>query len=254
VRSTGTDLAATAGFSLFGSDHLAALAGIALASIGFGFIGKWTHSAVRRNRIATLLAALLLAHLAIRVGADILVFGRPWERSLPLHLCAIVIPLSAVMLVTRSYRLYEVSYFWALAAGANALLTPDLEAGFPDGRFILYFVGHGLPVCAVVYATTAFGFSPTFASIHRSLAAAAMLALPAAVVNLVLGTNYLYLCRPPGGVSLLELFGPWPWYLIGLVLIGWVSSVIVYLPFPVLRFVGRRRLSSERQRASLRAG
>ena len=55
-------------------------------------------------------------------------------------------------------------------------------------------------------------------------------------LNAVLGSNYGYLNGKPVTHSLLDLLGPWPWYIGSLVLLCGVFYTILYLPF----FIARR--------------
>ena len=62
----------------------------------------------------------------------------------------------------------------------------------------------------------------------------------AALINRLLGTNYGFLCAPPPTRSIADTLGPWPWYLLGFVVLGIVSYSLLYLPFYLIRKFGRR--------------
>ncbi len=170
------------------------------------------------------------------------------SSSLPLHLCRIGSFLTALMLLTRSYRLYEIAYFWALAGAVNALLTPAISVyGFPHFRFFKFFLSHNLLVLAPVYMTLAEGYRPTLASLGRVAVITHLYAGVAALVNFRLGSNYLYLSRNPGGSTLLGWFGEWPSYLPALWGAGVLLFLLVYAPFPVRDWWKRRGGSLSRE-------
>ena len=50
-------------------------------------------------------------------------------------------------------------------------------------------------------------------------------------INEKLGTNYLYVNRPPATKSLVDLMGPWPNYIYSVMGIYIVISFFMYLPF-----------------------
>ena len=52
-------------------------------------------------------------------------------------------------------------------------------------------------------------------------------------VNLLLGSNYLYLMRKPFQPSPLDYMGPWPWYILGLAALVIAACLLCYLPFAV---------------------
>jgi hypothetical integral membrane protein (TIGR02206 family) len=188
--------------------------------------------------LATPLAVLLLVHEAINVALHLGLYGYPWQENLPLNFCRANMLLSAWMLIRRSYGAYEVAYFWAIVGGGAALVTPDLTQAFPHPLFFTFFLGHGLGVFAVLYATRVLGYTPRLRSIAVSLLAAALLAAITWPVNRALGTNYLYLNARPEGSELLDVFEPWPGYLAGVVAVGVACAFLAYLPF-----AGRARVA-----------
>jgi uncharacterized membrane protein YwaF len=54
-------------------------------------------------------------------------------------------------------------------------------------------------------------------------------------VNLVTRGNYLYLRHKPGVHSLLDVFGPWPWYIIGAAGVALAAFLVLDLPFAISR-------------------
>jgi hypothetical integral membrane protein (TIGR02206 family) len=227
-------------FELFGTSHLATLVVISAVALVVPLTVRRLAAHQARN-VAYLLAALLLGQEAIDLWRQIDARNLSPAALLPLHLCTLAVYLTAWTLVTRSYRTYEVVYFWGLGGTIQALLTPDLTADFPDPTYLLFFAGHGLVIVGVMYLTITFRLRPYAASIPRVAAITAALAGIIFAINLWLDTNFLYLMAKPAQPSLLDWFGPWPWYLIGLVIVGFASLFVWYLPFLVLDLWRRRR-------------
>ena len=228
-------------FVLFGPAHLTALAIIVLAGLAVPWGVRLGAGPRAAYRIGVALSVLLVAHELTKIGVRVGLRDLPLATQLPLHLCALSVLLTAWVLARKSCGAYEVVYFWALGGTTQALLTPDLRHGFPHPAYLVFFVGHGLVILGVLYATFVYRFRPRPRSIVRSLAALAVVAVLVTPVNLWLGTNFLYLMEKPGGASLLDYLGPWPWYVLGLAGVALISSLFWYLPWLVAdRWRGRR--------------
>lgn len=220
----------TGAFELFGPAHAGSLGAIVVAAWSAWMLGRHHH----RSWQAWLLAGALLGHELFKLWLFVGVDGQPWARSLPLDLCRLNALLCAWLLVRRSYRVFEVSYFWALAGSSIALLTPDLTAGFPDVRFLTFFAGHGSGIVAVLYAMGAWRFQPQLMSLVRALLITAGYATVIALLNAVLDTNYLFLREKPEAGSVLDWFGPWPGYVVAMLAIAVIACSVCYLPFALL--------------------
>jgi hypothetical integral membrane protein (TIGR02206 family) len=109
----------------------------------------------------------------------------------------------------------EFVYFVGLAGAGMALLTPDLWSPWPSYPAVYFFVAHG----GVVVAATVLVFGGAAplrrCTPWRSFGLLLGYAATVGVLNAVLGTNYMYLCRKPKNASLLDAFGSWPMYLVG---------------------------------------
>lgn len=218
-------------FSAFSLQHQSALFLLALLVAGlYALRGKF-----RRGRINKILRwgmALSLLITEIALQGWYLYYGL-WsaERSLPLHLCGISLFLAALMLMNRSYKLYEVVYFWGLGGASQALLTPDTAYAFPHLLFFIFFSSHSLIILACLWMTCVEGYRPELSSLWKAFLLTNLYALFVALLNLALGSNYLYICAKPPGITLLSYLGPWPWYLLVLEAVSLVLFFLLYLPF-----------------------
>jgi len=136
------------------------------------------------------------------------------------------------MLFTRSYRIYEFSYFLGIAGALQAFLTPDAGIyGLPHFRAVQTLLAHGLIISEGIYMTVVEGFRPTLGSIKRVFIWANVYMAVVYVINMVLGSNYMFVAHKPVTASLLDVLGPHPWYILSLQLVGFVMCMILYIPF-----------------------
>ena len=167
-----------------------------------------------------------------------------WSLSyaLPLQLCDVAAVVSAAALWFRKPLLVELTYFWGLAGTANGLITPDITDHFPSFLFMQYFIGHGTIVAAALLLVIGLKMAPRQGAVVRVFGLTFGLLVLDAAVNLVTGGNYLYLRHTPAAHSLLDVLGPWPWYIAGATAVALVLFMLLDLPFAL----GRRRRKLER--------
>jgi hypothetical integral membrane protein (TIGR02206 family) len=136
------------------------------------------------------------------------------EVNLPFQLTDAV-TLTAVVALWRpdAALLVELVYFWALTASLQAVLTPDLDASFPDPLFLTYFATHSGAVAAACLLVFGAGRTPRPGAAWRAFAVTAAFAVVAAAATVLTGGNYMFLRRKPVDGSLLDHMGPWPVYI-----------------------------------------
>lgn len=159
--------------------------------------------------------------------------------NLPLNLCTVSLYLAAAMLVTKSYTLFEIVYFFGIGGALQAMITPDLFYTFPHFRFLHFFTAHIAIILAVLYMIAFYKYEVTFRSFIKSLVVLHVLALIVFFINQMTGANYMFLARKPSGPSILDWFGPYPWYILALEAITFITFFILYLPFFI-----KKRLAS----------
>ena len=177
----------------------------------------------------TLLALMIVLEI-IQRSWHILLKQDELASHMGFQLCGIAIILAIITLITGKETFLEVIYFWGLAAAPQVLLSPALGPyGFPHYHFIHQFISHTLLINFVLYFTLVEGYRPGPRSPLRVLIITNLYGLILIPVNHFLGTNYLFLCRKPPN-TIMEIMGPWPWYILVLEALAFILFSLVYLP------------------------
>jgi hypothetical integral membrane protein (TIGR02206 family) len=164
-------------------------------------------------------------------------------NHLAFHLCSIFVFLSAYMLVTKSYKIYEFAYFLGIAGAIQALLTPDAGIyGFPHFRAWQVMISHGTIVTAAVFMTLVENYRPIWQSLKRVLIGGKIYMVIIFFLNLLIGSNYLFIAHKPATSSLIDVLPPWPYYIFFIDLIWVAVSLLLYVPFQIGGWLKKRAL------------
>ncbi len=226
-------------FELFGTAHLVGLGVIALFILILILLRERISPAASRGIRYAMAGGLLVVETSWHLWNA---FTGQWtlDRMLPLHLCSILVWLSIYMLVTRSQRIYEISYLLGIAGALQALLTPDAGIyGFPHFRFFQALASHGLLVSAAIYMTVVEKMRPTWASVRRVMISGLAYTTFVWVINWLTGGNYLFIARKPDTASLLDVLPAWPWYIPIVLGLGFFFILLFYTPFAVKDWLAR---------------
>lgn len=203
---------AAVAFEPFGPLHLAMLAAVPLAAAALAALARRVPGAARPIRLG-LAAAIALSELAW-YGQVVASGGFRPPHGLPLDLCDVVLWLAVVALVAPTPWALELSYFLGIAGSGMALLTPDVGPALPAYATVNFFVAHGSVVAAILFLVFTGALRPRQGAWWRAFLWVNAYAAAIAVFDARHGTNYMYLREKPGGGSLLDLLGPWPWYIL----------------------------------------
>ena len=88
----------------------------------------------------------------------------------------------------------------------------------------------GVPVAAITLAF-ACGLKPKAGALLRTMKWSWAYMAVICLFNWILSTNYGYFNGPPKVASLLDVMGPWPWYLLTLQGVAVLFFTILLLPF-----------------------
>lgn len=221
-----------AAFELFSAEHLTALSIILLICLLLPLARRWNE---RQRRLAEYCIGAILLINEVGWHAWNIYWGT-WtvQTMLPLHICSFTVWGSVYMLFSgnRNVYFYEFMYFLGIGGAMQALITPDAGIyGFPHFRAFQTFISHGLLVIFPLYMTIVEGRRPFPQSFRRVFISTNLYMAFVFVINLLIGSNYLFIAYKPDFPTLLDMLAPWPWYIPQLELIGFAVFFIVYLPF-----------------------
>jgi hypothetical integral membrane protein (TIGR02206 family) len=225
------------------AEHIAALVVLA---VGAG-VAVWAPRRHGGPWVVPLMRGLALVILGMYITEYVAnaVEGRWSARyNLPLHLTDAVTLVAVAALWSPRPLLVEVVYFWALTASLQAVLTPDLGQAFPSIFYFTYFATHVGAVLAACLLAFGLRLTPRAGAVWRVYMITAAFAVIAGAADLVTGANYMYLRHKPETSSLLEVMGPWPWY----ILAGAAFGLAVFAALAALARVGGVRDSDATRR------
>ena len=211
---------------ILAGEHVAAVAATGAAAAAAVPAGRRWPVAASRALAVAIAVTYLVEH------ASFIVRGT-WslDFNLPLHLTDVVTVVSVLALWTARPVLVELTWFWALTASLQAVLTPDLGADFPELIYWTFFITHSGAVVAAVLLVIGRGIRPRAGAVGRAFAATLVVAAAAGTANLVTGGNYMWLREKPDTPSLLDVMGPWPWYVLTGAALAVVLFTLLDLPF-----------------------
>lgn len=226
-------------FAAFGPTHVLLLVGTVVGMVVFALLGRHWRETRWSEVIGRGLAVVLLIPAVAFTVFWLLPGNFALNQSLPLHFSDVLRFLTPYALWTRRRWAVAVVYYWGLTFNPQALITPDLHFdAYPVLEFISYWSQHIILMWAVAFLTWGLRRTPTWRDYRRTLLITLGWAAVAFGVNAVLGTNYGYVSRKPGGASLLDLMGDWPIYL--LVILAGVVVVWAAITWPWTHGAARR--------------
>jgi hypothetical integral membrane protein (TIGR02206 family) len=229
-------------FEAFTAEHLGLIVGFLLVCVALAVLGRAHRGMAGEVRFRRAFALLIPCFTVPMQILQLLPGEYDIDTSLPLQLCDLAWVAASVALWTRHWAATSLVYFWGLTLTVQGILTPSLSELFPDPRYFMFWGMHFLTVWAAVYLTFGLGVRLDWRSFRLAVGVTLVWAASVMTFNAVSGTNYGYLNRKPAVGTLLDLFGPWPGYVVVeiVVIVGvwalitwpWVRAVRSHPPGP----------------------
>lgn len=213
-------------FTLFSTEHF--------WFIGGGFLGILALTMVSaflpKYKFAQFSAIVILLIKIAELSYRHIYVGEPIYSLLPLHMCNLTLIIAILTMLTKSQKLFQLTYFWCLGA-LFAVITPDIKYSFPHPLTLSFYITHFYLLFAAIYGILFFNFKPTFKGWVNAFITLNIFAFIIFFINKKLGTNYLYINKIPDFSSPLDYFGQWPYYIIVVEIIYLILTYGIYYPF-----------------------
>jgi hypothetical integral membrane protein (TIGR02206 family) len=199
-------------FTAYGPSHWGVLA---LFAIGAGLL-IWVGRR-QTDRQARVFGRILGAVTALIYAAVLVYVLSPprIDSSVPLQLTDLATVVGAYAFWSQKQWAFTLTYYWGLVLSTQALISPALQGpDFPHYQFLAFWAIHLLVVWAAIYLTWGRGMRPDWRGYRFAVAVTLVWAAVTFTFNRIAGTNYGFLNRKPSTASLLDEFGPWPWYVL----------------------------------------
>ena len=222
-------------FHAWGPSHLTVI----FLTVGLPFllalIVHRTKSRVLERSICFAVSALLLINYVAYVIVARQFGVNHWYKVLPLQLCDWAMLVIIVALWTGNRRWLEVAYFWGIGGTLQAIITPNLQFGFPDLRFISFFVAHSGIIVGIVFLMLIYGFRPRAIGVLRTFVWTEIYFVVAFTIDLLTGENYGFLLHKPEAASLLNFLSDSPpLYLLEFHGLAFLFFCLLYTPFAIV--------------------
>ena len=150
------------------------------------------------------------------------------QTDLPLYLCSFLALIIPIFTFSRRYWMFEILVFIVIAGTTQAVITPDIPAGFPSFDYVRYWVAHLGLLLIIAYAIFVFKMRPRVQSIFKSIIGLNIYMVLIFILNQFLDANYSYLSHKPKTATALDFFHDWPYYIFEIELILLPYFFLIY--------------------------
>ena len=162
------------------------------------------------------------------------------SSSLPLEMCyisALLIPVYAKNQNNRTLKNWF--YFAGFSGSLFAFINTNLSEMKHIYVSIHYFFAHGL-VIFVMFSIVLDGYRPKWKDYLNAIIWTTVLVLSIIIINLLLGSNYMFTFEKPDGINFTLLMPDWPYYFLIMLLIGLGAYTVMTVSYTHLTLPTKR--------------
>lgn len=152
-------------------------------------------------------------------------------RSLPLHMCDVMVLIAPLALITQKRTLRTLNCFWGVALCSQAFITPILTVGLNDAEYYFFWASHTVIIGSSLYDYIAGGFRPTLRDYRVCVGWGIVWVVSVFAINLFIeGANYGYVGKSIGGqATVVDVLGEWPLRALWVALIAIAGCGLIFV-------------------------
>ena len=152
-----------------------------------------------------------------------------YRTSMPLEMCYLSALLVPVYTRFQHYRSLQNWFFFAGFGGSFfALINTNLSEVAQTYMSIHYFFAHGI-VIFVMLVLVIDGYRPRWVDYFNAIQWTTVLVVSIIIINLILGSNYMFTFEKPPGMNFTSLMPEWPYYFMIILFIGLMFYTLLML-------------------------
>ena len=203
-----------------------------IISTAFCIAAAWvySHAADKLKTIILKTISWLVVFNEIVFQLNMIYYGIwSYRTSMPLEMCYLSALLVPIYTRFQHYRSLQNWFFFAGFGGSFfAFINTNLSEMAQIYMSIHYFFAHGL-VIFVMLTLVIDGYRPRWVDYFNAIQWTTFLVVSIIIINLILGSNYMFTFEKPPGINFTLLMPEWPYYFMIMLFIGLVFYTLLML-------------------------
>lgn len=213
-------------FTRYQAEHITLLVSFVVGAI---LLIRWlsNKSEDQQRKVMLGISILLASAQLLKIPLNLYTDTFDQTKDIPLHLCNFLPFIMIWIYSTKSKLVWSTSFFWVILGVSQANFTPSVEFSLFHYDAIRYWLVHLGLVLLALYPAIQWNWSVELKDVGRTFIALNLIAVFVYGLNLMLGSNYMYVMGKPPGTTFFSLLPEWPYYILILEIIIIVWSLML---------------------------
>jgi len=217
-------------FTSYSSEHFfTLLVGVILGYLIIAKTKNWPY--LRQRKLLLSLSIFIFVFQLLKMPINYFQGTFDKTTDLPFHLCHFLPAFLIYIFYYLNRNLWAILFFWVVLGCSQANITPTLDVSLFNWDAIRYWALHFLIVIVTLYPIFNWKWDLRRGDVLKTIIGLNLVALVIYLINISIGTNYMYLNAKPPGQNLYALFPEWPYYILVIEGILVIFSILVYLVY-----------------------